>query len=208
MSDDARRIIDLYDRNAAAWDAARQSGRPPAEADWLERFLEMAPPGGRLLDLGCGSGVPIARDLIASGRAVTGVDASPRLIALCRARFSEAEWIVADMRELALGERFSGILAWHSLFHLTPDDQTRIFRIFAAHAAPGAALLFTSGTRHAETIGCWQGEPLYHASLAPAAYEALLAESGFSVVAHVEEDPDCGGATVWLAKAAGKTGHL
>ena len=41
-------------------------------------------------------------------------------------------------------------------------------------------------------MGTWQGEPLYHASLDPDEYHALLAADGFAVVAHVPEDPACG----------------
>ncbi len=78
---------------------------------------------------------------------------------------SGAEWAVADMRTLALGERFRGLVAWGSFFRLAHDDQRRMFLVFRAHAAPGAALLFTSGPSHGEAIGAYGGEPLYHASL-------------------------------------------
>ena len=40
------------------------------------------------------------------------------------------------MRELALGRKFSGILAWDSFFHLRHDDQRRMFPVFRQHAAP------------------------------------------------------------------------
>ena len=68
------------------------------------------------------------------------------------------------------------------------------------HASPRAALMFTSGTSHGEATGSYRGEPLYHASLAPEEYRALLKTNGFRVVAHIAEDPDCGGRTVWLAQ--------
>ncbi len=63
-----------------------------------------------------------------------------------------------------------------------------------------AALMFTSGPSHGIALGCYAGETLFHASLDPAEYRALLAAQGFSVVAHVAEDPTCGGRTVWLAR--------
>mgnify|MGYP001547094599 FL=1 len=104
------------------------------------------------------------------------------------------------MRVPALQETFDGILAWDSFFHLTPDDQRRMFPIFRDHAKPGAPLMFTSGPRHGEAIGQLRGEPLYHASLAPEAYRTLLAAHGFAVIAERMEDPDCGGHSVWLAR--------
>jgi hypothetical protein len=133
----------------------------------------------------------------------TGVDASSTMISLCRARFPTREWIVQDMRTLALGRTFHGLVAWDSFFHLSPDAQRAMVPVFRAHAAPGAALLFTSGPAAGEAVGRYCGEPLYHASLDAAEYRDLLEASGFQVVRHVAEDPDCGGHTVWLARRDG-----
>lgn len=195
-------IIDLYERNAASWDEDRQHRRPDGERRWIERFVEAAGPGAHVLDLGCGSGEPVVPDLLGAGLDVTGIDASASLIALCRQRFAQQDWVVADMRQLDLGRRFGGILAWHSLFHLTPDDQALMFPVFARHLAPGSPLMFTSGDRREEAIGHWRGEPLYHASLDPGEYEALLEKNGFLLVDHVADDVDCGNATIWLARRA------
>ncbi len=192
-------IIDLYERTAAAWDAARRS-LTPQELPHIEAFADALPAGAAVLDIGCGTGVP-AEMLIGRGLKVTGVDSSPSLIALGRARLPDAEWLVADMRALALGRRFDGLLAWHSFFHLCPDDQRAMFPIFARHAAPGALLMFTSGSEADVRIGEWQNEPLYHASLSQAEYRSLLAESGFAVLRFTAGAGDPPGPTVWLARA-------
>ncbi len=111
------------------------------------------------------------------------------------------EWIVQDMRSVSLGRKFDGVLAWDSFFHLHPDDQRRMFGIFAAHAAGSAVLMFNAGPGHGEAIGRYRGEPLYHASLDGAEYEALLRQSGFGTVAQIVEDRQAGGRTAWLAKS-------
>jgi SAM-dependent methyltransferase len=192
------RIIELYETNAAAWD--RMRGRDLHERSWLDRFAAEIPGGGTILDIGCGMGEPVARYLIERGFKVTGVDSSPSLIAMARERFPDQEWLVADMRDLALGRRFDGVIAWHSSFHLSPDDQRRMFPIFASHCAPGGALMFTSGPEHGESIGQWLGEPLYHGSLDPAEYRTLLDSNDLKVIANEVRDPDCGSSTVWLAR--------
>lgn len=197
-TDPPRRIPFLYEENAAAWD--RQRGTELIEKPWLDRFLGQLPENPEILDVGCGSGEPIARYLIGRGASVTGVDSSPSLIAICRERFPDQEWIVSDMRSLDLGRRFDGALAWHSSFHLKQDDQRALIPRLAAHLKPGGALMFTSGPEAGESIGEWHGEPLYHASLSPEEYEALLHENGFRLVERRLNDPDCGGASVWLAQ--------
>ncbi|MFT0877210.1 class I SAM-dependent methyltransferase [Rhodopseudomonas sp. G2_2311] len=192
-------IIGLYTRHAQQWD--RERGRTLLERAWLEQFRHCAGDGAAVLDLGCGSGEPIARFLIAAGHGVTGLDSSPGLIELAQRRFPDQHWVVGDMRRADLKRLFGGILAWDSFFHLSPNDQRAMFAVFRAHAAPGAALMFTSGPAEGVATGSYQGEPLYHASLAPAEYRRLLARHGFTVVAHRANDPDCCGHTVWLAKS-------
>ena len=198
MNSDADRIIGLYQRHAHDFD--RERGRNLFEKPWLDRFLALLRLGASILDVGCGPGEPMARYFIEKGYPVTGVDSSPALIDLCKSRFPAQDWIVNDMRTLALSQRFGGILAWDSFFHLSPEDQPQMFPIFKAHAAPKAALMFTSGTVHGEAIGTFQGEPLYHGSLDTAEYRSLLHQNGFAVVSHVVEDPSNGGRTVWLAQ--------
>jgi 2-polyprenyl-3-methyl-5-hydroxy-6-metoxy-1,4-benzoquinol methylase len=194
-------VIDIYERHAHAWDASRGPDLP-REQRWLDRFTEMLPSGGAILDIGCGTGDPIGRHLMSSGFDLTGIDTSAALIEIARQRFPTATWLVGDMRDLSAGRSFHGLIAWHSLFHLTVQDQRAMFERFRRHALPEAALLFTSGTELGEAFGALGGEPLYHASLDPQEYEHLLAESGFEVVAHEQEDPEAGEATVWLARFA------
>lgn len=195
-------ISDLYRRHAALWDESR--GRSLFERPWLDRFLASVPAGGTILDIGCGSGEPFARHFAERGYRVTGVDSSEQLIALCRDRMPGEVWHVADMRRLALGRTFDALIAWDSFFHLTAEDQRAMFPVFRDHATPGAVLMFTSGPAHGVAMGEFGGEPLYHASLSPEEYRALLRDNGFDVVDHKVEDPDCGGHTVWLARQAGE----
>jgi SAM-dependent methyltransferase len=166
----------------------------------LDAALAGAAPGADVLDLGCGMGEPIAAYLIARGMSVTGIDATPAMIDLCRQRFPGGTWICRDMRGLDLGRRFAAIVAWNSVFHLSRDDQRGMFEVFARHAQPDARLLFTSGPADGEAIGELYGDPLFHASLSPEDYRALLEANGFDVVNHVVEDPACGRHTVWLAR--------
>jgi SAM-dependent methyltransferase len=206
MNELADRIIDHYERHARDWDADRnRSVNSWNDKPWHDRFVAALPGGAAtVLDLGCGSGIPVARYMAEHGLRVTGVDSSPTLISLCRERLPDHEWLVGDMRLLRLPRRFDGILAWDSFFHLTPDDQRRMFDVFARHAVRSAVLMFNSGPAHGESVGTYRGDPLYHASLNSDEYAALLGSIGFEAVAHAVEDWRTGGGrTVWLARAGG-----
>jgi len=191
-------VAATYARIATRFDARRT--RSLFERGWLERFLAALPDEPQVLDLGCGAGEPIARYLIDRGCRLTGVDVAPAMIARCRRRFPAHAWRVGDMRDLALARRFDGLVGWDSFFHLDPRGQRRAVAAFARHARPGAALLFTSGPAAGEAIGRAADAPIYHASLEPEDYRALLARHGFEVVAHTPNDPTCDFHTVWLAR--------
>lgn len=199
----ADQIIEHYEKHAIAWDLDRQrSARSGVWNDkgWHDRFIGRLGRGANVLDLGCGSGRPVAQHLSDMGLCVTGVDASPTMISLCRERLPDHVWIVADMRGLTLGQRFDGILAWDSLFHLDCDDQRQMFSVFADHASTGAWLMFNTGPHHGEAIGQYRGDPLFHASLSPTEYSALAAATGFDVIEHVASDGAAGGRTAWLCR--------
>jgi cyclopropane fatty-acyl-phospholipid synthase-like methyltransferase len=194
-------VIDLYRRYVTQWDAARRSGNWNDRV-WIDAFAKDLVAGGRVLDLGCGGGEPVARFLVGHGLHVTGVDSSPQMIAFARKRMPEHEWIVADMRRLALNRRFDGILAWDSYFHLSHEAQRTMFAVFDAHAGDHAVLMFNTGPQHGEAASTFtfKDEQLYHASLAPADYSALLYRHGFEVIRHIANDVRSGGRTAWLCR--------
>lgn len=188
--------------NDMLWRGMKTGGRAEwNDQPWHVRFADTLPSSSTLLDLGCGSGAPVAQYMAGRGFQVTGVDPSPTLILLCRQRLPEHEWHVGDMRTTDLGRSFSGVLAWDSFFHLPPDDQRHMFSVFDRHTAASGVLMFNSGPRFGEGLGEYWGDPLYHASLDPDEYRALLSRSGFVLIDHAVEDWKTGGGrTVWLAR--------
>jgi SAM-dependent methyltransferase len=199
MTDLANRIIGLYEKHAVAWDRDRWNGYW-IDKVWHDRFIDRLGHGASVLDLGCGSGRPVARHMVERGLRVVGVDSSPTMISFCSDRLPDQEWIIADMRQLALGRRFDGILAWDSFFHLGYDDQRRMFAIFADHTSVGTILMFNTGPQHGEAIGEYGGDPLYHASLSPIEYEERAERFGFQVLRSVANDAEAGGRTMWFCR--------
>ncbi|MGW8551583.1 class I SAM-dependent DNA methyltransferase [Streptomyces tubercidicus] len=91
-----------------------------ASGAWLADTL---PAGSRVLDLGCGTGLPSARQLVDSGHRVVGIDLSPSMIRLARQNVPDADFHrldIADLRSGRLGGTgsFDGIAAFFSLLML------------------------------------------------------------------------------------------
>ena len=197
----AEAIIGLYSRHADDWARMRDGPLNADERPHLERFAAALPGKAEVLDLGCGSGRPIADWLIGRGFRLTGVDASPGLIARCRAAFPDHEWRVDDMRGLDLDRRFDGVLAWFSSFHLTTEAQAAMAAVYARHLRPGGVLMFIGGPRRGVAMGTWMDQPLYHASLEPPEYRAGLERAGLVDIeeaALTVRDEDS--ARVWTAR--------
>lgn len=194
----AENIIDIYKKHGRAWTELR--GEFLYEKAWLDRFLALIPQNTDILDLGCGSGKPIAAYFIQQGHAVIGVDSSDVMIEMAQQHFPTQTWLQDDMRTVSLASTFKAIIAWDSFFHLTPSDQRQMFGRFALYAEKGTVLMFSSGPADGEAIGELFGNALYHASLAQDEYRSLLNQYGFDVVKMIAEDTECAGHTVWLAR--------
>lgn len=186
----------VYDRSAPGWSSLRSAST--IEEPWLGWLTAGFAPRAAVLDLGCGTGQPVAAWLISRGFTVTGVDFAPAMIAAARAVLPQARWITADMRALPDMGRFDAVIAWDSLFHLGAGQQRQVLRDLVARLRPGGRLCFTSGPEEGEVWGAVSGGPVWHASLAPQGYVDLLAPLGMRLRRFVAEDPAVLGRTVWL----------
>jgi SAM-dependent methyltransferase len=193
-----KNVYKAYNKMGKWFDENRYAGLE--EKTYLDDLLKRVPLNASILDLGCGSGKPILEYLVNQNVNILGIDASTQMLELARLNFPDTKFILKDMRKLDLDEKFDAIIAWHSFFHLPAADQLGMFSIFRHHLKPNGILLFTSGTDRGEVWGVNGGENLFHASLDTDEYRSLLETNHFEVLTHKINDPDCGGANVWMAQ--------
>jgi SAM-dependent methyltransferase len=109
--------------------------------DWARAL----PPGGAVLDLGCGHGVPISQALIEDGFVVYGVDASPAMVTAFHDRFPQAHVVCEVVEDSGFfGRTFDAVVAWGLLFLLAADAQAALIHRVASVLRPGGRFLFTS----------------------------------------------------------------
>lgn len=198
MTNSKDAVYKTYEK-IADWMDERRS-RTLFEKPYLDRAIAYLDPNATVLDLGCGTGEPIGQYFIDAGFQVTGIDGSTKMLEIARSRCPKIRFILSDMRTINLNKKFDCIIAWHSFFHLSQGDQRATFKTFKSHLKDGGVLLFTSGPESGEAWSNNGGENLYHASLSPDEYKDLLKQHGFTLIQHKISDPECGGATVWLAR--------
>ncbi|CAM5421095.1 class I SAM-dependent DNA methyltransferase [Streptomyces abikoensis] len=106
---------------------------------WLAAAL---PPGSRVLDVGCGTGLPTARQLTDAGHRVVGVDLSPGMLELARDNVPKAEFHLADLADLRDGRLgvFDGAAAFFSLLMLPRAEIPHALRMLHGLLRPGGLL--------------------------------------------------------------------
>jgi SAM-dependent methyltransferase len=152
---------------------------------WLGDLAGLLPLGARVLDLGCGSGLPAARLLIEHGFEVTGVDISGVQIARARRLVPQARFVQADMAEWdADAASFDAIVSLYALIHVPIDDQVQLFQRMAAWLVPGGYLLAIVGTERWTGIEEYMGAPMFWDHVDAGTYLDWLAESSLHPVWH------------------------
>jgi ubiquinone/menaquinone biosynthesis C-methylase UbiE len=140
FSAEARRQAAAFDAIGERYDDAypHKSGQIIA-TQWL---IDRLPPGGRVLDLGCGSGVPTAGMLTEAGVEVVGVDVSVEMLALARRAVPAGRFVCMDLLELdsSLGE-FDAAAAFFSLLMLRRADILRVLRRVRGLLRPGGLVV-------------------------------------------------------------------
>lgn len=115
------RVADEYDRSYV--------GRI---SEAFRRFCDGLPPGGRVLDVGSGTGIPYAMFLVDHGFEVHGIDVSPRMVEIARRNIPTADFSEMSMTDIEFDGEFDGAVASYSMLLLDPqrfrDVATRIHR--------------------------------------------------------------------------------
>lgn len=159
MDNRKKKVFETY--NVIAGWFAENRPKVLKEKSYLDKLIDITGKDASVLDLGCGTGMPMMGYLLDQGLQVTGVDASYRMLEIARKNLPSAAFIQADMRELSLNRTFDAIIAWHSFFHLPAADQPAMFNVFRDHLNKNGVLLFTSGNEYGEAWGENGGENLY-----------------------------------------------
>ena len=180
---DMRAIVRAgYERGDYAGVYRRDDRLSALQAHFLEVFRRLLPPSPRVLDLGCGTGIPFTRWLVESGCAVMGIDFSPKHISAARTNVPLATFIEGDYTAVDLPGAFDGVVAFYSVFHIPKGEHAALFARLSGLLKTHGVVLVTLGNAEGESLEEWCGARMAWSSLSPEAYERLLGETGFRLV--------------------------
>jgi ubiquinone/menaquinone biosynthesis C-methylase UbiE len=171
----------VFDRIGTRYDEAfpHKEGQEDA-GKWL---LERLSPGAHVLDVGCGTGLPSARQLVASGMRVTGIDISPVMLEIFRQHVPEARFIEMDVVDVDAGlGRFDAAIAFFSLLMLPRREIELSLRNLHDVLVPGGWLSLSMVEIDMDDVSFqFLGSPVRISGYLRDDLRAVLEEAGFDV---------------------------
>jgi 2-polyprenyl-3-methyl-5-hydroxy-6-metoxy-1,4-benzoquinol methylase len=185
-----------YDKIAAEFAALRDSFN--TEKNFIDQFIHYLQPGAHILDIGCGSGYPIADYILKHGFKVTGIDGSKELLAIAKSNYSKMECIYGDVRSIKIEKKYDALIEWWCLFHLPKEDQLKMITRFSLWLKNSGVLEFTTGDSDFEAYNNdMLNQELAFYSCDAKLYEKALRKAGFKLLLKEYDQP---GHLVWIAQ--------
>ena len=163
----------------------------------LGDFIELLAPTAKVLDAGCGAGIPITR-LLAERFDVTGVDFSAAQIKLAKQNIPNAKFLHKDLTQLHFPENtFDGLCSYYAIIHIPRDEHLALLANFYRMLKIGGVALLCLGAQHLvdDIEENFLGARMYWSHFDSATYLIMLKEIGFSIIwAKYVKDESCEGA--------------
>jgi cyclopropane fatty-acyl-phospholipid synthase-like methyltransferase len=149
---------------------------------YLDELGRRLADGARVLELGCGAGIPDARFLAQRFR-VVGIDISREQVTRARASVPTADFVHADFTTVALeAESFDAVVAIYSLNHVPRELLPQLFGRVRSWLAPSGLFLASLGAGDTDAwVGQWLGTEMFFSSYPPETNRRLLREAGFAL---------------------------
>ena len=170
---------DSYNKIARQWAKVRDKS---FVSKLVVDFANKLSPNASVLDIGCGTGYPLAKYLSDKQFHVTGIDIAEKMVEIAKfQKIPNADFTVSDFFDFNSTKKFDGVLAWDSFFHFPKEKQEEIYHKVGNLLNAGGYLLFTHGDADDEHIDKMMGESFYYSCLLKEKVGEILNEAGFEI---------------------------
>ena len=188
-TDPRKLVAQSYDRIGPRYTRHALRSRTEERERYLQALCDLVPEGSRVLDLGCGDGIPMTARL-AERFAVTGVDISRSQVERARGNVPSADFIRSDMASLRLAPAsFDAVFASYSLVHVPRHLHSGLIRSIHGWLRPGGILVMTMSADAAEDDYSrdWLGAPMYWSGFDTEENRRMVVAAGFRILSAREE---------------------
>ncbi len=170
------------------------------ERRFFASFLEHIPSGGKIHDLGSGTGVPYDEYLVRKGFDVTGIDISSKHVAMARNNVPGAEFIKADFSRFDFGKnRYDAVMSLYAIFHIPREEHAGLFRRMHEGLTIGGVILVTMGAQEMEMdVAGFAGSTMAWSSYSVDENTRIVEEAGFQLLLVDEEQEQENEHHLWI----------
>ncbi len=149
-------------------------------------LVKTLPFRARVLDIGCGNGLPITEAIVAADAQVVGIDSAPEMLARFRLNLPATPVVRGVAQTLPFADAtFDGAVAWGVMFHLPQAEEVNVIASVARILKPGGSFLFTAGDvgdDSGDHIGIMNGVEFHYYSFTTEGYRRVLVDHGLQLV--------------------------
>ena len=151
----------------------------------LLRFLKHTLENSKVLDLGCGAGIPVSGFLADKGCKVTGIDFSDGMLELARKNVPNARFIKMDITKIKFKENsFDGAVSFYAIIHIPRQHHPKIYKKLHKILKPDAIIMFNAGgtNKWEETSRDYLGVPMFWSFHHPKTTIRIISKAGFNII--------------------------
>jgi SAM-dependent methyltransferase len=160
------------------------------ELNLFKNLFNLLPQKGKILDLGCGLGIPYDKYLVDNGFNLIGVDFSKKHVSMARKNVPKAKFIYKDFTKVKFRPAtFDAIVSFYAIFHIPRKENEKLFLTINKLLKRNGIILVSLGTG-GEEYGFeknWIGASMAWSTYKPKEYESIIRNNGFKIIKSVFE---------------------
>lgn len=186
MKDMRNKVRQAYNKCASDYLKGRDQFK---NQKYLEKLTSLLEPKSKILDIGCGAGIPVDKFLISCGHEITGVDISEEQIKLAMKNVPDGNYVVGDMSEIDFNENsFEAIVSFYAIFHIPRIEHLDLFKKIYKLLKPGGLFLATLGSEDWVGSEEFYGVQMHWSHWGKEKNIELVKQAGFEIIlAEIDE---------------------
>jgi len=155
----------------------------------FDELLKRIPKRARILDMGCGAGVPYTKFLVTKGHEVTGIDNSEKLLKVAKKLIKKAKFIEGDFSTYEFKGKYDAIVSFYAIFHIPRSQHRRLFEKIHSLLKKNGLVLITLGAEDMKLeVSEFIGSRMAWSSYSIEKNRKLLINAGFKILVALEDN--------------------
>ncbi|MBC8494637.1 class I SAM-dependent methyltransferase [archaeon] len=168
--------------------------RDKNEFDTFEKFMcdnliSRLKKDSKILDLGCGIGLPYDKYFCKNKFLIVGVDSSKKHILKARKNVPEGKFLVDDFFSKEVKGKFDAIVSFYSIFHIPRNEHKKLFVYINSLLKKDGCILITLGVDSMKYVvnENFVGSPMAWSSYNVKKNKQLVQDAGFKIILCAED---------------------